>query len=235
MKMPNTNDLLDKIIKANSMDQIVRMIVPELGVDHVTFHLLKSFGFSVANPFVRTTYPDDWVSHYLLNSYIAIDPVVQHAMAEGESFGWNELKLKLEHRDMMVASINYGLGASGHSFVFEDEHGRQSVLSLNSSMEARLWRNHMEALIDLCETILPVVHAKGVTEALAERGGMPSLTPRELECLSRSSSGQSYSTIAAELDLSEHTVRSYLKMARTKMGCSTLAQAVGKAVRSGLL
>ncbi|MGL6209565.1 MAG: helix-turn-helix transcriptional regulator [Paracoccaceae bacterium] len=235
MQTPTSTDLLDKIIKANSMDQRVRLLVPELGVDHVTFHLLKSFGFAFANPFVRTTYPDDWVSHYLRNSYIAIDPVVQHAMAEGESFGWTELKLKPEHRDMLVASMKFGLGASGHSFVFEDDHGRQSVLSLNSSMDARAWRNHMEPLIDLCETILPVIHAKGVTEALAERGGMPSLTLRELECLSRSSTGQSYSTIAGQLDLSEHTVRSYLKMARTKMGCTTLAQAVGKAVRSGIL
>lgn len=217
------------------MDQAIKLIETAYEVDFITFHLMKNEGLSFSNPFVRTTYPDAWVRQYLLNNYISDDPVIQQVIEEGESFCWSELRVKPSHHKVLKASMEFGLGACGHTFVYTDKRGRQSAMSVNSTLEEREWKKYMEPMIDEFETLLPVIHLKGVTEALAEREGMPILTVREIECLSMSADGQSYSDIAAELGLSEHTVRSYLKMARTKLGSSTLTQAVGKAVRGGIL
>ena len=223
------------ILKSNSVEETLGEISRAYDVDYITFHLMKNEGLAFSNPFVRTTYPDAWVRQYLLNNYIACDPVIERVIEEGESFCWSELRIKSQHKPMLMASIEFGLGSTGYTFVYTDARGRQSALSVNSSRELRDWKNYMAERVDGFETILPLVHKKSVTEALAEREGAPCLTSREHECLSLSAEGRSYSDIAVTLDLSEHTVRSYLKMARTKLGSATLTQAVGKAVRSGIL
>lgn len=223
------------IMKSNSVEEALALITSTYEIDFITFHLLKNEVLAFSNPFVRTTYPDAWVRQYLLNNYISRDPVIEHVVDEGESFCWSELRIKPVHKPVLRASVEFGLGTCGYTFVYTDGRGRQSALSVNSSKTVRKWRDYIEPLIDEFETFLPVVHKKGVTEALAEREGAPCLTSREHECLSMSANGRSYSDIAMALDLSEHTVRSYLKMARTKLGSATLTQAVGKAVRSGIL
>ena len=64
----------------------------------------------------------------------------------------------------------------------------------------------------------------------------PHLLPmRELECLRWIARGKDLSEIAIILNISPHTARYYLKSARFKLDCVTSAQAVSKAVTSGLL
>lgn len=224
-------ELLDGIVAANSTAEALTVIESAYDHDFTTFHLLTNTTENVDNPFVRTTYPDAWVTQYLLNNYTAIDPVIDKAIADGESFCWTELKLMPQHMPMFKAAADFGLGQMGYSFVYQDDRGRRGLFSVNSSMEHRAWSNYLTPLLDEFETILPILHSKAVSEATVEDCGIPKLTPREFECLRYSSEGKSYSEIAIILDLSEHTVRSYLKLARIKLDCVTLAQAVAKAVR----
>ena len=43
--------------------------------------------------------------------------------------------------------------------------------------------------------------------------------------------GKTQGEIAIILNLSEHTIRGYIKQLRLKMGCNTIAEAVSKAIR----
>jgi DNA-binding CsgD family transcriptional regulator len=164
-----------------------------------------------------------------------VDPVVKQALSECESFGWYELPLHAQHEDMFKAAREYGIGQSGYSFVYEDALSRRGVFSLTSDMPAAEWKRYIEPLRDDFETLLPILHSKAVAEATAGDYTPPQLTPREYECLKFASEGKTYSEIAIILSLSEHTVRSYLKMARIKLDCVSMAQAVAKAVRMRLL
>lgn len=65
--------------------------------------------------------------------------------------------------------------------------------------------------------------------------GRPSLSLRELECLSWSAGGKSSDEIAVILSLSAHTVNTYLKTAMQKLACVTRTQAVAAAVKLGLI
>ena len=109
-------------------------------------------------------------------------------------------------------------------------------MSVNSTLEEREWKKYMEPMIDEFGTLLPVIHLKGVTEALAEREGMPILTVREIECLSMSADGTvPIPTSQPNWACPNIPCAATFKMARTKLGSSTLTQAVGKAVRGGIL
>ena len=60
-------------------------------------------------------------------------------------------------------------------------------------------------------------------------------SPRELECLRWVAKGKTYIEVAMILNISDHTVRTYLKTARMKLGSVTLAQAASEAQILGLL
>jgi DNA-binding NarL/FixJ family response regulator len=69
----------------------------------------------------------------------------------------------------------------------------------------------------------------------ARAARLPALTPREREILSMLAEGLPNKVIASRLGISEHTVKTHLEAVFEKLGASTRAEAVARAVRSGLL
>ena len=63
----------------------------------------------------------------------------------------------------------------------------------------------------------------------------PRLTPRELDILWGIAKGMTYNEIADQLDLSHHTVPSYIKAIYRKLQVETRGQAVYEAVQFGLI
>lgn len=71
--------LADIETEAHTVQDAVGLIAAYYPVDFVTLHLFRSGEDAQNKPYVRTTYPHAWVSHYLLNDYVRIDPVLQMA------------------------------------------------------------------------------------------------------------------------------------------------------------
>lgn len=99
------------------------------------------------------------------------------------------------------------------------------------------------ALASLAQGLL-VVHA-GVAEAALPRalnpvpadqtGIVESLTPREAEVLKLIAEGLPNKTIAAQLNISEHTVKFHVNAILTKLGAQSRTEAVVRATRLGLI
>ena len=70
---------------------------------------------------------------------------------------------------------------------------------------------------------------------LPTNGDREGLTLRELEVLRRVSTGGSNSQIAAQLSISEATVKAHLRNIMEKLEVKNRAQAVAKAINGGLL
>lgn len=218
------------LLDANSTAEAIDIVRSILKMDHVTLHLLSNPTVGLDNPFVRTTYPDSWVSHYLLNNLAVSDPVLQYSQKGGNSFFWSDLTLDSRQIKMMEEFAQAGLGMAGYSVVYVDRYSRKSVLSI-SRAELEGWTDHVAEHVVALKQAHMDLHVKALAEAAADTSGVPSLAPREYECLHFTAQGKTYSEIAIILNLSEHTVRSYLKLARVKLNCVSLAQAVAKAVR----
>ena len=226
--------LPDLVRTARTTADAIDLIAGRCGHEHTTFHILSTPSAGLDNPFVRTTYPAEWVQYYLLNNLAVVDPVVEKARRDRHSFCWSELPQNTAEPVLKTAAT-FGIGASGYSFVHEDDRGRIGLFSITASMAPGPWSAYVAAHGKTLACLLPDLHAKAVAEIATDTGDYPKLTPREYECLTQSAAGNSYSQIAVILSLSEHTVRSYLKIARIKLDCITLAQAVGKATRMGLI
>jgi two-component system NarL family response regulator len=93
---------------------------------------------------------------------------------------------------------------------------------------------------DLVEAIR-AVHAGStwiappVGSKLVERMSRPHLTPRELEALRLLADGKSNKEIAAALDIAEGTTKIHLNKLFQKLGVSSRTEALGEAVKRGLI
>ena len=74
-----------------------------------------------------------------------------------------------------------------------------------------------------------------IAERLAERMGAEELTPRELDVLKEIVHGKSNKEIAAELEISEATVKTHINSLLAKLGVVDRTQAATAAIRRGIV
>lgn len=215
----------------------VQRLADFYGVEFVTLHLFRSGEDAQNKPYVRTNYPDAWVSHYLLNDYVRIDPVLHMAERIAGPFCWSTIKPQGQQIEMMDQAAKHGLGQTGFSVRHIDAIGRRSVLSFNApdAKGGTTWVPYLDEMRDGLISLAHAVHHIALDEIYTDREPLPQLSPREIECLKWTAAGKTHTDIAIILNLSEHTIRGYLKDARRKLDCVSLAQAVSKAASLGLI
>jgi len=74
-----------------------------------------------------------------------------------------------------------------------------------------------------------------IAAEIAEHAADDALTPREIEVLRRVAAGKSNKVIAAELDISENTVKAHMQSILPKLDASDRTHAVIIALKRGIL
>jgi DNA-binding NarL/FixJ family response regulator len=94
------------------------------------------------------------------------------------------------------------------------------------------------------EELIATIHAvhagkshipPAIAQKLAERMGTEELTPRESDVLEQIVSGKSNKEIAAELDISEATVKTHINSLLGKLGVTDRTQAATAAIQRGIV
>lgn len=218
-----------------STQEIVYAVREEYGLAHAVFHLGQTAVGRLDRPFVRTTYPESWVSRYLLMSYVDIDPVAVAGFQRQLPFDWRDLKITDKAAALMKEAAEHRIGLNGFSVPVVDRSARRSLFSVTSMEDGDAWSSYLAAHADELVEIASRLHHCGLREAIGDDATLPPLSPREIECLMWTARGKDYQDIAQILGLSGHTVRSYLKSARHKLNCSSLPQAIARAFQSKLI
>lgn len=238
MEQPNDNGFvsIDRIAKALSVQEALWAFQQHFeGISFVTYHLARTVAGKVDAPFVRTTYPDSWVARYLLKGYVEVDPIVRDGFTRRLPFHWHEVALEPDDAAFLADACAHGIGNQGYSVPVVDKARRRGLLSANSVLPAVQWnelvRRHKQEWASLAQ----IVHRKAIFEVHGEADPVPSLSRRELECLHWTALGKDLKDIALILNLSDHTVRDYLKSARLKLGCATRSAAATRAIYLGII
>jgi DNA-binding CsgD family transcriptional regulator len=227
--------LKNGLVSATDVAKSLADIRTALKVDHAVYHLAPTAAPEMDIPFVRTTYDPRWVMRYITQNYMTIDPVLELGLSGTKPFFWSDIARDGE----AVAAFfddarRHGVGNCGYTVPIADRVGHRAMFTLNRDGDETEFRSLIGAIARDIDDIALILHRRGLTEAgIAEP--VPVLSPREIECLSWTALGKDATSIADILKISEHTVRDYLKSARTKLGCSTIAQAVYEASRLRLL
>lgn len=225
----------DSLDQGQSVAEMIGDIRAAYNLGHVTYHLIRNPSEGADSPYVRTTYPMEWLGIYVARQYVNIDPVVRAGISRAAPFDWASLSGEPHYDEVMDAAGEFGVGRNGFTIPIVDKRGRRSLLSLNSRKADAGWQNLVSRHAGDWNELGHLVHRKGVYEAYGKQDPLRMLGPRELECITWTARGREMKEIAILLRLSEHTVRVYLRSVKHKLACRTLSQAVAQALKYHLI
>jgi LuxR family quorum-sensing transcriptional regulator LasR len=209
----------------------------DLGYEHMLFALVPNRHTALEKAHIHSNYPPQWRDIYDSKKLVYIDPTVKHCLAHSTPLVWEPgIFTSRQQVEMYEEACSYGL-RSGISFPI---HGAGSEVGMLCYVNDRSSsRPRSMELAELSELSLmrdfvfesslryvnPGLHAEPV----------PSVTPREMECLKWCAEGKSSWDIAHILHCSEAVVNFHFSNLRRKFNTTSRRQAVVKAIRYGLI
>lgn len=224
----------DMIAAVDSVEAIVSDLRDLLGVDHVVYNCSGSGSDPTVRPYVKMTYPSDWIKRYVLMDYANVDPVLRRGFTSSLAFDWSEIAIRsTQELGMLRDAVGHGIGPHGLSIPVTSKLGHRGLFSICHAGAPEAWTRYRADNIKGLVEIANQLHKRVLRREFGESPAQ--LSVREVECLSWSAKGKEATDIATILEISVHTVRDYLKSARFKLDCVNVAQAVSKAVAHGLI
>ncbi|SMR82659.1 DNA-binding transcriptional regulator, CsgD family [Aliiroseovarius halocynthiae] len=202
-------------------------------VEHTVYHWVNSVG----ERYGAGTYSAEWVDRYLEKDYLRLDPVIFGCFQRFTPVSWTELDWSSKPaREMWQDALDHGLGNQGYTIPIRGPNGQFALFTLNASLGDKEWAQFIG---DNSRDLMILGHEFNKKALEFEQGGdegsVPSLSPRELASMSCLAKGMSRAQAAAELNISEHTLRVYIESARHKLGAMNTTHAVARALSSGLI
>ncbi len=186
-------------------------------------------------PYFKSTCSSFWLGYYVQRQYSDVDPVIQQRFQMEEPFFWSDLPVCFDKRmAFLKAAHEYGVGQTGFSVPLTERADRKALFSVTSNLATPDWKAKIGQDRDLPLKIGDLLHCRAIKELYGTDEG-PSFAPREIECLYWTARGKDAPTVAQILNICEYTVRDYLKSARHKLGCTTIAHTIHEAKKLRLI
>lgn len=189
-------------------------------------------------PYV-TTYPVEWVQHYVSRRYYKIDPVLAQICTTLMPFLWDNQTggscASREQQQLFDEAQQFGI-TCGFSVPIHDSRDGVTSLTFASDRKPELLERTVRAhrhILHLAAMYFDI-HARHKLEATIDLGS-PSLSGREVACLQWTACGKTIWDISEILGISRNGVARHLRGARRKLGAATLSQAVAAALKRKLI
>ncbi|MGN8547013.1 LuxR family transcriptional regulator [Bradyrhizobium sp. 13971] len=223
----NFIDLLSAAESPSDFCTTIEVVSAEFDLSCFAYFSLPST--SEPEPRLISTYPESWTSHYLINEYQYIDPVMRKAVRHPEPFRWGldlpDRGLSTQARELLAEALDFGIR---FGFTVPIHDGRNPVAALTFATNEK--RASFDRCIQSNERVLQLMamcfHAHVRRKLSVERtfSGV-ALSRRELECLEWASQGKTAWEIGQILRISRNTAADYLNNAKEKLGVRTVVQA----------
>jgi DNA-binding CsgD family transcriptional regulator len=232
--------VLDTICRAQTMSELQNQLneIRDLyRVANIVYHALHVPNAKRDHPILLLTYDPHWVSLYTDNDYFKIDPVVKMGRVGFLPVDWQNVdRESATARSFFAKADSYGVGRNGISFPIRGANGDQALFTVTSNVSTSEWNTSRIAYVRDFQMIGHYIHKRALElSCLCPQQLMRKPSRRELQCLSGVSQGLTPKQIAADFHISESAVRLYLHSIRTKLGCLTVAQAVGIAIQLNII
>lgn len=234
--MPQLEETLARLERSEGLEDLqglIEQLRDDFGVDHLVYHWVSSTG----EQYGCGTYAPEWVTRYLEQGYLRIDPVVLGCFQRFHPVDWKRLDWSSRAaRAFQKDALEYGVGNQGFSIPIRGPNGQFALFTLSHNCTDTEWTEFTER--HRRELIL-VAHTFNQKALEFEPGRVPeqgqSLSPREVEAMTLIAVGYSRAQAADTLSISEHTLRVYIESARFKLGAMNTTHAVAKALSRGLI
>ncbi len=229
------NEIIDGVQRARELEDLQRAteeLRDHYEIAHVVYHWVNSVG----ERFGAGTYSSDWVDRYLEMDYLRIDPVIFGCFQRFDPVDWKELDWSSKQaREFFREAVEYGVGNQGYTIPIRGPNGQFALFTVSDNCRDEEWAAFIEKN---ARDLMIVAHEFNKKALEFEKAGempTPSLSPRELSAMTYLAKGFSRAQAAAELNISEHTLRVYIEAARHKLGAINTTHAVARALSSGII
>ena len=237
-------DLADHINNINKADDIESAfdyfcnVMLQNGYDQVTYSLVTdhhSLGLPKMHGLV-TSYPEDWMKHYVEKDYIEEDPVVLKVKQGGAPFFWDDLEKDRNTPQSAVDILNKAGDAGlkdGIAIPLFSTYGEVVGLGL-ARKDVEKTRDYQ--FLAAAQLLATHFHEKfRFLSAKDNPNNYQPLSDREADVLSWASEGKENADIAMILNISVDTVKAHLKRSYKKLGVNSRSYAITKALLLGLI
>lgn len=225
---------------ATDLDEILDILqkqVSAFGFGKLTYWL-RWPSQETKRPIFISTYPVEFIDHYLENDYQTHDMVGRLSAEKNTPFTWSdiekELKITRMQEQIFADSSSVGL-KSGGSIPIHGPHQIKATFSIandaNSAEFEKLFNYHRHEL----HILATYAHEKIMGLALEQPLAHLELSSREIEILTWVARGKTYWEIGVILSIQEDTVKKHMQHICQKLSVSNSAHAVSKAVIHGLI
>ncbi|WP_082743689.1 MULTISPECIES: LuxR family transcriptional regulator [unclassified Burkholderia] len=236
-------DLVEKVLPIlESADEAtwfsaIERLAHSLGFEQILLGILPRPGLLWEDAFIRTTFPESWRRLYQEQKLADIDPTLIHCLTHSVPIIWSsEIFTTSAQHSMYELAYGHGLRA-GVALPIHGPRQESGMLCFasDSDLNAEILR-HINALLPDLVLVRDMVAETSVrhTNSCAT-GHVPTLTPRERECLQWTMRGKTSWEISRILSCSVAAVNFHMKNIREKFGVPTRRAAVVMAIRLGIV
>lgn len=202
-------------------------------VRHCVYHRIAAGG----DRFCVGTHPAAWRTRYDEMDYFKSDPVIFGCLQRVTPANWKDLDWSTKAaRAMFEDGRAHGLGNQGYSIPLHGPQGQFALLTLNHDAGDADWEGFVAANGRDLMVLAHEFNRRALeVRSPAEGAVSPALSPRELAAIRCLARGLSRAQAAAELGISEHTLRVYIESGRHKLGAHNTTHAVARALSAGLI
>lgn len=233
-------EMLTEITQAASLPElntIVQSLPQKGGLFHIVYHYMGDLGREEGNLQPGfTTYPEEWITHYLRKGYMEVDPVVHLGKEAMLPFEWRDLSIEnTAQKKLFDDAHDFGLGKAALSLPVRGVEGQTALFTITSTDPAAFAGVNRMAYVRDYQTIGVYVHEAFARLAHVAQEAALDLSQPERDCLKLAAEGLLGKDIARSLKLPEPAVRLYLRVARHKLAATCTSRAAEVARQRGLI
>lgn len=229
------SSLLQQLQRATTLEDLqgaTEALRDHYAITHVVYHWVNSKG----ERFGAGTYSQEWVDRYVEKDYLRMDPVIIGCFQRFHPVDWKQLDWSSKAaKAFLKESIEYGVGNQGMTIPVRGPQGQFALFTAGDNCSDDIWASFIEVNSRDLILIAHEFNKKALEFEKAEGGAPINLSPRELSAMTHLAKGLSRSQAAAEMSISEHTLRVYIEAARHKLGALNTTHAVARALSNGLI
>lgn len=225
---------------ASDLDEILGIIqkkVEEFGFDRFTYWL-RWANSEKKEPIGITTYPSNYIEHYINSDYQSHDLVGRLSTQTNLPFKWSDLSkcYKITKMQKVLFSESASVGIkSGGSIPIHGPNQAQATFSVVSDLNYKEFDKRFHYHRHELHIMATYAHEKIMSLGIDNRINDLTLTARETEVLTWVSRGKTYWEIGKILNIQEDTVKKYMQRIFTLLQVSNNTHAVAKAIINGLI
>lgn len=186
--------------------------------------------------FAYSNYGHDWRSFYAENGFHRLDPAILRARKSIAPVLWSRFQADDGFAEVFSRASDFGIPTTGVTVPIRGPYGECGLLLASRPGTEQDWVRHSRSIMGDLQT--GAVHFHDHVMSGEPTGRLlfsPQLSTRERDVLQWIAAGKTQQDVSDILSIATRTVEVHLRSARDKLNALTTAQAVGRAVRMGLI